>query len=398
MTPPLTSKQEKVLENIYYEEKNFFGRDRLFNMIKERGLDISRRQIMDFLKLQEVHQLTAQTRRSNIIQPTILTAPNKQIGIDLIDMQNLEFGGYKYILTGIDLFSKKAYAEPLLNKETKTVSKGMEKIINNIKEQISSIRSDNGSEFISKEFTDLLKRKNITQVFSLAGKPQSNGQIERFNAVIKKLIRMTRMTTGNYDWVSILPDLIDNYNNSVHKTTRIAPNKVNDANNEEIKKNITDKVLLNRDTDKPKFKQGDTVRIKLIRTTKEDYNWSKELYVVLKVSSPKTNISATSYKVKDKITNEHMKDKFYNNDLLFIPGVQNYIKVPKKDIISSISRPSIQKGIPSYLVRWKEPTDELYTYEPRDKLLADIPKIVNAFDKKHAVEWQLDKGRFTWKK
>lgn len=394
MAPPLEKSQEKILHDIYYDEKQFFGRDRIYAIIQERDIDISRRQVMEWLKKQEVHQLTSQTRRSNVIQPTILTEPLKQLGIDLIDMQNLEHKTHKYVLTCIDLFSKKAYAVPLKNKEGKTVAVGMEKIIKDINKKISSIRSDNGSEFISSDFKKVLEKYDIKQVFSLASKPQSNGQIERFNAVIKKLIRKSLMVSGGYDWVSILPELLDNYNNSKHDTTGKTPNSITEKDYEEVTKKISSAVLKHRDTDKAKYEVGQTVRIKMERTTKEDYNWSKELYEIIKVNSPKNNISAVSYQVKDKETKEKMKDKFYNNDLLLINAIENPIKVPEKYVVSSLLRPSVQKGVQGYVVKWKGYVET--TFEPRDQLIEDVPKIVNAFEKKHQVEW-LDNGRFKWK-
>jgi len=71
------------------------------------------------------------------------------------------------------MFSKKAYAEALPNKEAITVAKAMEKIIDDQIFYVSSIRSDNGSEFIAKEFKEMLAKYNIKQVLSLPGKPQS---------------------------------------------------------------------------------------------------------------------------------------------------------------------------------------------------------------------------------
>ena len=41
------------------------------------------------------------------------------MAIDLINMENYMYDNYKYILTGIDLFSKKSYAIPLEDKTQK---------------------------------------------------------------------------------------------------------------------------------------------------------------------------------------------------------------------------------------------------------------------------------------
>ena len=395
MTPPLTDKQDKYLSDLYYKKKQFFGRDRLFDLIKDENTGISKRQIMEWLKKQEIHQLTTRTRRSNVIQVTTLKQPNKQIGIDLIDMQNLEYKNYRYIITAIDLFSKKAYAEPLENKKAETVIKAMRKILDDIGEKVSSIRSDNGSEFVDSKFRKMLEEKQIKQVFSLPSKPQSNGQIERFNGIIKKMIRMHLLTKGSYDWVSILPTLVDNYNNTKHKTTRMAPNDIKDSKDfPMVAKNIQQAVLKNRDTDKKKFNIGDVVRIKMDKKTSQDFNWSQELYTIHKVNVPKNNISSVSYQLKNK-ENKIIKDKFYNNDILFIPDIQNPIKMEQKYIISKLVKPVVRNKKIGYIVKWKALRDE--TFETRQKLLEDVPKMVRAFDKKFSVVWDEKQGKLiTW--
>ena len=51
--------------------------------------------------------------------------------------------------------------------------------------KIRAIRSDNGSEFTNNKFKFFLKENDIKQILSEAGKPHSNGMIERANATIK---------------------------------------------------------------------------------------------------------------------------------------------------------------------------------------------------------------------
>src|SRR5665647_1376102 len=150
--PPINSVQQKVLEKIYYTDKNYFGRDRLWRLPEVQVAKISRRQVFDWLTHQELWQLYRTTRKSKTIRPTVLKQPLKQIGIDLIDMSRYASNGYSWILTAIDLFSKKAWAVALKNKTGKSVAEGMKQIVREIDDTPDSIRSDNGSEFISKEF------------------------------------------------------------------------------------------------------------------------------------------------------------------------------------------------------------------------------------------------------
>ena len=80
--------------------------------------------------------------------------------------------------------SRFVYSQAMKNKTDVEALKAFKKIYTQSK--IRAIRSDNGSEFINKKFVDFLKKNNIKQILSEAGKPQSNGMIERANATIKK--------------------------------------------------------------------------------------------------------------------------------------------------------------------------------------------------------------------
>ena len=90
------------------------------------------------------------SEESKELQSTVLNKPHEQIGIDFIDISNYNYDNYKYILTTIDLFSKKAYSKALKDKSQKEINKAIKQIFKEYKPK--SIRSDNGSEFISKEF------------------------------------------------------------------------------------------------------------------------------------------------------------------------------------------------------------------------------------------------------
>ena len=281
----LSKEQEELLYSLYYDNKMLWGRDRLYKYISEHYKDykLSRRQIYNWLARQEVHQLYQQTNRTRNIQHTILNEPKKQIGIDLVNMEHYEHNGYKYILTGIDLFSKKGYAYPLKNKEASTVSKAMKYLIDNEIHYVASIRSDNGSEFIADDFKKLLDKYEIKQIFSLPSKPQSNGNIENFNKTLKRALIMGMRINKNNDWIQLLPQIIDNYNESVHSVTKKKPIDldIEDDNDilEAVKNGIADNVISRNEGDKPKFKVGDKVRTKLDKDEKGSggENWSKKV-------------------------------------------------------------------------------------------------------------------------
>lgn len=317
MSPPLSIEEKKQLHTMYYDQKNFFGRDRLFQLAKSLGMTVSRRQIMEWLAEQELYQLFKRVYQTQNVQRTLLTKPNKQIGIDLVDMQNKQYKGYQYILTAIDLFSKKAYAEPMKNKTDAETVRCMKTIMKRIGTSISSIRSDNGSEFTNKRFVELLKKEKIKQVLSLPYKPQSNGQVERFNGVLKKLINQELKYTNSYDWPSILQQLVENYNNTVHNTTKKTPNEITEKDFEVVHDNIKKAVVSKRQSEGIHFDVGDTVRIKETDKNKDGIKWSKKLYTIEKVYRPRKVASKPCYFIVGS------PNKYYENDLQKIENVDN---------------------------------------------------------------------------
>lgn len=376
MAPPLTARQEKILHNLYYKRKFTFGRDRIFKLLRDTDQDISRRQVNDWLQKQEIHQIYLGANKSKVTKPTVLSEPGKQIGVDLIDMQNQEYDGYRYIFTAIDLFSKKAYAFALKDKTDKTVAEALKKLL--VKVKPSSIRSDNGSEFISKEFQKVLERHGIKQVLSLPGKPQSNGEVERFNGTLKRMINKIIQIEGSFDWVKELDRAVENYNISHHDVTGQSPDLVErQGDNDGVKDKIKKRVLSKRDLGKVKFKKGDQARIK-DANVKTKAIWSEKLYKIDKVYKG-SDVSGPSY------TLVGFTKRYYNNDLQKANVVENEIEKIARYEISKLVDQVVRDGKPSYRVRWKNFKAKDDTVEPRDELIKDVPKMVKAYEKAHGV-------------
>jgi transposase InsO family protein len=62
-------------------------------------------------------------------------------------------------------------------------------IENEMDSKIKCLRSDNGGEFISKEFMDYCRRHGIKKKFSIARTPQQNEVVERKNRTIQEMAR-----------------------------------------------------------------------------------------------------------------------------------------------------------------------------------------------------------------
>jgi len=75
------------------------------------------------------------------------------------------------------------------------------------------IISDNGAQFISKDFKEFIKLKNFTHVRTSVNYPQSNGKIERFHGTIKQEAIRKQSYVSEADAKRQIKNYIDKYNN-----------------------------------------------------------------------------------------------------------------------------------------------------------------------------------------
>ena len=91
MAPPISKNHLEVLNTEFYENTNLFGRDKLFALLKDKYEDHpSRRQIADWLAVQEVNQLYHPSKGKPKDIKSSMTTPNTIIAIDLVDLQKLK--------------------------------------------------------------------------------------------------------------------------------------------------------------------------------------------------------------------------------------------------------------------------------------------------------------------
>ena len=395
---PLTPSQDKLMNHLYYDEKYFFGRDKLWRIPEVQEAGITRRQVASWLEAQQVSQMFKQTRASRDVQPTIASKPYGQMGCDLMDLSAMADNGFKWILTCIDLFSKKGFAVPMKDKTESSTTNAMRKMLKLFNHMPAVIRSDNGSEFICAGFKKLLADHDIKQVLSAPGKPQSNGQVERFNGVLKRLIKMNYLYTGTSDWATDINQYLHNYNTTYQRVIGMSPDDAEkageDGEYEIVHERIRQNVLKRHPIDTDMLSAGDKVRVKLEQDDHEKQTelWSRDTYTIKKVFIPRVAHRSVQYSL------DELDGRWYNNDLQKITSIQNPIKLPETYIISKIVRPATRGNVEGYIIRWKnyKPTDD--TFEPRENLLIDIPKMIEKFDKEHKVEWVKSRGKvkFSW--
>ena len=221
-------------------------------------------------------------------------------GVDLADVQSLSKynKGIKYLLCVIDLFSKYAWVIPIKDKKGTSIVNAFKKIISE-KRKANKICADQGSEFYNEYF---LKINNI-EFYSTYNKGKSV-VAERFIQTLKNknFKHMTAVSKNVY--FDVLGDIVDKYNNTVHRTIKVKPIEVTDNYYAEYDEHPNKK--------DPKFKVGDHVRTSKYKNIfGKGYtpNWSEEVFIIKKIK----NTVPWAYAISD-LNGEEATGSFYEKN------------------------------------------------------------------------------------
>ena len=122
------------------------------------------------------------------------------IALDIFDVTTRSKNGFYALLTGIDVYSKFAWAVHVKNKQSKTIVRALEEnILKSCVNFPSTLLTDNGPEFIAKPFRELVNKYQLNHERSIPYRPESNGAVERLNRTIKE--RLAIALNGYYsEW------------------------------------------------------------------------------------------------------------------------------------------------------------------------------------------------------
>ena len=295
-----------------------FGVNKLWAYLRDNypSYKVSKRDVGDFLKHQENYQINKQVRNKKSTKPVVAEKIG-YIQIDLVDFSKYKEKQFSWIFTAIDIFSRKANAIPLSKKSASSVVRALPKLLSAFS-SVSVIQSDNGNEFLNVDFKNYCEVNGIKHIRSKEYTPQSQGKVERFNGTLKRLIIQNMSVNDNFLWVQELPKLLDNYNNTVNRITKINPNDV-EGNEEKVISNNSKAQIRNVEVER--FRVGDRVRVALKKgklDKKSVNNFTKEIYTVYKVIKSKKDFILESYKLIDS-ENDLIRGVYNSTELVYVP-------------------------------------------------------------------------------
>ena len=266
--------------------------------------------IAQFLRRNETSSLHKQIRKNFKRRRTIAYYPYDLCMVDLAFYNSPSFvhanGGNKYILVFIDVFTKMCYVESMKDKNAITTLLALENIFRRLPDIPKHIVTDDGTEFYNKYVNDFFE-KNCVVHYSLRGRHKA--------AVAERMIKTMKGRLEKYFWqnktkryVDVLQQIIDNYNQTPHRSIGMAPILVNFDN----RKEVFEKLYPNRqDKLPPRLKVGDKVRIAQEKTIFEKgytRNWSIALYSIV---SAESRGGVDYYKIEDQYGNILHRQRYY---------------------------------------------------------------------------------------
>ena len=376
VTTATTEAREQDVELIYTkpsEPASFSGVKKVNTALRKKGIKMKLKDTEKELKKRDTYTLFQRPRagfvRSRIMSPK----PGYMWDADLMNMYSLsKFNkGYKYVLLCIDIFSRKTYTEALKTKNADDVSVAFTTIFD--KALCKVLRTDAGKEFTASKMQQLFKEKGIKHYIAYGDGKASYS--ERCIRTIKNKLVKHMKHNNTYTWYDVLQALTESYNNTVHSSIGIEPNKVTKDNTEEVFQyqygRIDKKTLKKADkrTAENKraahLKPGNLVRLAVVKgpfTKDYEPKWTEEFFTI---DSTTVRDGVSVFRVKD-LTGELVKGSYYGSELQKVVDqdrADGYYQIEKV-----VRTRKNRNGKKEFLVKFKNYSDKFNQWVPEESM------------------------------
>ena len=192
--------------------------------------------------------------------------PNKRLQYDLVDFSlntRARKGGNRYILMGVDVFSREVAAQPVPSKDPETINRALKKTQEALvgDEKSFSLTTDLGAEF--NKIEEVLPQEATWRQKTPEDK-NATAVLDRNMKTIKQDLSAKVATKGG-DWSEKLPGVINAYNNRPHEAVFGPPSQVETRNGGENEQQF--RILQQNADHYVKNRQTTQRRLAEVRTT-----------------------------------------------------------------------------------------------------------------------------------
>ena len=298
-----------VLRQVYYGENGFGGRAETHREAKRILDTITYNDTKEWLEKQKSRQTKPYRGFDSYVAPNALH--EFQIDLAVFTNSSKRNDGYKYLFLAVDVFSKYIMGVPIKDKRPEESVRAFKEILDKMGKPFQ-IMTDREGAWESTEFVRFLNQHKIKHIISSAPPPFGERAVQEIKNMIHA--RLDGLEMEKEKWAEVLPSVLKKYNNKVHSTIGMTPEKARkDENTIEVYLNIRQKAEFNRRYEK--LGLGDMVRTLVKKHTfTKGYNssWSKDVYKIVHVSDDN----------KQFLVNDNKKKVYNRWELLKIKGVE----------------------------------------------------------------------------
>lgn len=361
---------------------------------KKKGAQVTSKPKSSLALFREKKKLSAESVSAKLRKPP---APDKDkphlytAGKNVIHQADLlylpEDEGYKYLLVVVDTATRLTDAAPLRDRKATDAVAGFKQIYNKPKsKRILSmpklmIQVDSGAEFKGKPTQAYFNKSKVVMRFSKPGRSRQQSYVESHNALIGEMVGIRQGEeediTGEAarEWVEDLPLIIEALNERLQR----APFKVSDVEETPVCKGQTCELLPKGTRVRPiaeKPKDGVTGKPLAGGFRKGDIRWEK-----------------TTRTIAQQILKPGNPPLYRLSGLPKVAYTKNQLQVVSKDekapstkaqskfVVERLVEKRKKRGKVEFLVKWRGYPTSANTWEPRQRLIKDVPDLVKTFGK-----------------
>ena len=210
-----------VIEEIFHKSREVYGSSKITAIMKDRGYVISQKMVADIMhengwfsirSSAKTLYIQHQKRRENLLNQQFSTSRPDEVWVSDVTYYHLHNKTY-YICVILDLYSRKVIAYRISLKNSTQLTKGTFKLAYELRNPPKGLvfHSDNGSNYISKTFSDYLRKLGVVQSFSRKKTPYDNSVCESYFSNMKS----EELWRTNYRSEKDLHSSIKNYINFI---------------------------------------------------------------------------------------------------------------------------------------------------------------------------------------
>jgi len=212
---------EEIIRSIH--ETAHLGIQNTTNKIKERywwpGI---LKDVAAFISTCDQCQREQKPKKAKDIYPIIADRPFQIVGLDHVGPLHKTKDGYQYLIVAQDYFTKWPIAKPTKTTNTDEALKFLYEDIYMVYGKPQQLITDQGTAFTSDLWKKTMKKWNINHTPTTAANPQANGQVERFNQTLVKMLRK-KLGARKDQWDQKIQGLLMDYRASIQATTEKTP-------------------------------------------------------------------------------------------------------------------------------------------------------------------------------